>query len=94
MKLKVTVCLLIQLNNICFYYVKLAFRCERTVLLCWPSGTASTWRAGDTGTEPCFPLVSHASDLNTGSLVATMPGAWQDRVSIRTGQPGVYTVSQ
>ena len=32
---------------------------------------------------------SHASDLNIGTLVATLPGAWHYRVSAGTGRPGV-----
>ena len=32
---------------------------------------------------------SHASDLNIGTPVATLPGAWRYRVSAGTGRPGV-----
>ena len=32
---------------------------------------------------------SHTSDLNIGTPVATLPGAWRYRVSTRTGRPGV-----
>ena len=32
---------------------------------------------------------SHTSDLKTGTLVATLPGAWRYRVSSGTGRPGV-----
>ena len=32
---------------------------------------------------------SHTSDLETGTPVATLPGAWCYRVSTATGQPGV-----
>ena len=32
---------------------------------------------------------SHTSDLNIGTPVATLPGAWHYRVSAGTGQPGV-----
>ena len=32
---------------------------------------------------------SHASDLNSGTPVATLPGAWHYRVSAGTGWPGV-----
>ena len=32
---------------------------------------------------------SHTSDLKIGSPVATLPGAWRDRVSSGTGWPGV-----
>ena len=32
---------------------------------------------------------SHTSDLNIGTPVATLPGAWCYRVSAGTGRPGV-----
>ena len=32
---------------------------------------------------------SHTSDLNIGTPVATLPGAWHYRVSTGTGRPGV-----
>ena len=32
---------------------------------------------------------SHTSDLNIGTPVATMPGAWRYRVGAGTGWPGV-----
>ena len=32
---------------------------------------------------------SHTSDLNIGTPVATLPGAWRYRVSAGTGPPGV-----
>ena len=32
---------------------------------------------------------SHTSDLNIGTPVATLPGAWRYRVSAGTGRPGV-----
>ena len=32
---------------------------------------------------------SHTSDLNIGTPVATLPGAWHYRVSAGTGGPGV-----
>ena len=32
---------------------------------------------------------SYASDLNIGTPVATLPGAWRYRVSTGTGRPGV-----
>ena len=32
---------------------------------------------------------SHTSDLKIGTPVATLPGAWRDRVSAGTGGPGV-----
>ena len=32
---------------------------------------------------------SHTSDLQTGTPVATLPGAWRYRVSAGTGRPGV-----
>ena len=36
-----------------------------------------------------FPGSSHNSDLNIGTPVATLPGAWCYRVSAGTGWPGV-----
>ena len=36
---------------------------------------------------------SYTSDLNTGSAVATLPGAWRYKVRARTGWPGVSTVT-
>ena len=36
-----------------------------------------------------FPGSSHTSDLNIGTPVATLPGAWRYRVSAGTGWPGV-----
>ena len=32
---------------------------------------------------------SHTGDLNIGTPVATLPGAWRYRVSAGTGRPGV-----
>ena len=32
---------------------------------------------------------SHTTDLNTGTPVATLPGAWHYRVSAGTGRPAV-----
>ena len=32
---------------------------------------------------------SHTSDLNIGTPMATLPGAWRDRVSAGSGWPGV-----
>ena len=36
-----------------------------------------------------FPASSHTSDLNIGTPVATLPGAWRYRVSAGTGRLGV-----
>ena len=36
-----------------------------------------------------FPRPSHTSDLNTGTQMATLPGAWRYRVSAGTGWSGV-----
>ena len=36
-----------------------------------------------------FPGSSHSSDLNIGTPLATLPGAWRCRVSAGTGWPGV-----
>ena len=54
---------------------------------------ASASRAEDPGFEPRlrrdFSGSSHTSDLNIGTPVATLPGAWRYRVSAGTGRPGV-----
>ena len=54
---------------------------------------ASTSRAEDPGFESRwwqdFFGSSRTSDLNIGTPVATLPGAWRFRVSAGTGQPGV-----
>ena len=54
---------------------------------------ASASRAEDPDFEPRwrrdFSGSSHTSDLNTGTPVATLPGAWRYRVSAGTGRPGV-----
>ena len=53
----------------------------------------SASRAEDPGFESRlswdFPGSSHTSDSKIGTPVATMPAAWQCRVSAGTGQPGV-----
>ena len=36
-----------------------------------------------------FSGLNHTSDLNIGTPVATLPGAWRYRVSAGTGRPGV-----
>ena len=36
-----------------------------------------------------FSGLSHTSDLEIGTPVATLPGAWRYRVSTGTGRPGV-----
>ena len=36
-----------------------------------------------------FSESSHTSDLNIGTPVATLPGAWRYKVSTGTGRPGV-----
>ena len=40
-------------------------------------------------TAGIFSGSSHTSDLNIGTPVATLPGAWRYRVSAGTGRPGV-----
>ena len=45
-------------------------------------GFESRWRRGFSGS-------SHTSDLNFGTPVATLPGAWRYSVSAGTGRPGV-----
>ena len=53
----------------------------------------SASRAEDPGFECCLRRdisgSSHTSDLITGTPVATLPGAWQHRVSAGTGRPSV-----
>ena len=54
---------------------------------------ASASRAEDPGFESRlrrdFSGSIHTSDLNIGTPVATLPGAWRYRVSAGTGRPGV-----
>ena len=54
---------------------------------------ASASRPGDPGFESRLRLdfsgSSHTSDLNIGTAVATLPGAWRYRVSAGTGRPGL-----
>ena len=55
---------------------------------------ASSSRAVDTGSIPTSTLgflscSSHTSDLKIDTPVATLPGAWRDRVSAGVGWPGV-----
>ena len=54
---------------------------------------ASAWRGEDPGFEShlrrAFSGSSHTSDLNTGTPVATLPGAWRYRFSTGTGRSGV-----
>ena len=54
---------------------------------------ASASRAEDPGFESRlrrnFSGSSHTSDLNVGTPVATLPGAWHYRVSAETDRPGV-----
>ena len=55
---------------------------------------ASASRAEDPGLEShmrrdFIPGSSHTSDLNIGTPVATLPGAWHYRVRAGTGGPGV-----
>ena len=49
--------------------------------------------AEDLGFESCwrrdFYGSSHTIDLNIGTIVATLPGAWHSRFSAGTGRPGV-----
>ena len=43
------------------------------------SGKVATFRAGDTGIDSRFPRLRHASDFNTGFLVAVLPGVQRQR---------------
>ena len=71
-------------------YVTWAFVSDRLVSLVV---RASASRAEDPGFESClrqdFSGSIHTSDLNIGTPVATLPGAWRYRVSTGTGRPGV-----
>ena len=49
---------------------------------------ASAWRAEDPGFETRFSGSSRTSDLNSGTPVATLQGAWHYRVSSGTGLHG------
>ena len=59
--------------------------------------TASASRAADPEFD-CrflrwdFSGSSHTSDLQIGTAVAPLPGAWRYRVSAKTGWPGVYVL--
>ena len=50
-------------------------------------------RVEDPGFESClrrgFAGSSHSGDLNNGTPVATLPGAWRCRDSAGSGRPGV-----
>ena len=54
---------------------------------------ASASKAEDPGFESHwrqdFSGLSNPSDLNIGTPVATLPGAWHYRISAGTGRPGV-----
>ena len=50
-----------------------------------PGGKVFTSRAADMGFEHFFAWSSHTSDPETGSLVASLPSVWHERVSTRTG---------
>ena len=54
---------------------------------------ASASRAEGPGFESRLDVIflgsSHTSDLNIGTPLATLPGAWRYRVSAGTGLPGV-----
>ena len=42
--------------------------------------------------NPTLPRWSHATDFQNGALLTTLPGAWRDEDSTRTGGPGVSIV--
>ena len=70
--------------------VRLTVICVRMRPPRLPSGKASSTRVGDKGIVPLlFPVESYQRLNNTGTLVATLQGAWHHRVSTRTGWPGV-----
>ena len=59
--------------------------------LAGPVVMASASGAEDPEFEPRlrrdFSRLNHTSDLEIGTPVATLPGAWRNRVSAGTGQP-------
>ena len=74
----------------CRIDLQLLFQCDRLVGL---ADKAPTLRAEGPGFESHFGRdisgSSHTSDLEIGTPMATLPGAWRDRVSDGTGRPGV-----
>ena len=55
----------------------------------WHSGKVLALIAGDLEVDPRVPWSNHTSDLNIGTVVTTLPGAWHCRVSAGTGRVGV-----
>ena len=60
----------------------------------WPSGEGVRLEGGRPGFDSSFGFgdisgSSHTSDLHVILRVATLPGAWRDRVSVGTRWPGV-----
>ena len=67
---------------------------KSTITLRWPSGKESASRAEGPGfvsrlRRDFFSGSSYTSDINIGTPMATLPGAWRYRVSTRTVRPGV-----
>ena len=54
-----------------------------------PTAVASTSTAGDPSTTPRFLLSIYTSDWKIDMLEATLPDAWQYKVTAGTGRPGV-----
>ena len=69
------------------FYSSIAYRLLGLVVRRLP------WERMVLGSNPTcagiFPGSSHTSDLNIGTPVATLPGAWRYRVSAGTGRPNV-----
>ena len=66
--------------------------CELFLLCCVVTGCCGQCYFCSTVLPACdgiFPGSSHTSDLQIGTPVAALPGAWCYRVSAGTGQPGV-----
>ena len=64
-----------------------------------PTGTVISRRSLERkslGSNPAcagiFSGSSHTSDIQIGTPVATLPGAWRSRVSVGTGWPSVSTL--
>ena len=60
----------------------------------WPCGNTSTLRAGDPGIDPRFARSGHISGLQSGTVVASLPGVWRYRVSAGTGWSGVSILGE
>ena len=80
------------------YFFPVLFCLVVCVVSTWHRLAGQVVKASTSGTEGPgseshlrqeFSRSSHTSDLTIGTPVATLPGAWHDRVSAGTGWPGV-----